>query len=177
MFIKCRHMALGHNVKRLRLARGESFKAVGEAVGTDAQAIQALEKRNSKKSSFAPALATHFNVSLEELHGSPEHLPKRITTKQVDRALLDITPVKASEKEDLIQAWSGIPRKLRNAIWDILHMFATMQEPDMRQYMEGDRDAQKRYDQLIEPVQTRIRADDAARKTKRKRGKEPKEPA
>jgi transcriptional regulator with XRE-family HTH domain len=60
-------MALGKNVKLLREARGLTYEAVGKAVGTDGQNIFNLEKRGSKVSKFAPALAQFFGVDLEVL--------------------------------------------------------------------------------------------------------------
>jgi phage repressor protein C with HTH and peptisase S24 domain len=60
-------MALGKNVKRLREARNWTFEYVGTAVGTDGQAIFNLEKRDSVRSKFAPALAELFEVDLAAL--------------------------------------------------------------------------------------------------------------
>lgn len=60
-------MALGKNVKRLREARGLTLHAVAVSVGTDYQNIFNLEKRDSKMSTFAPALAEFFGVRLDRL--------------------------------------------------------------------------------------------------------------
>lgn len=60
-------MTLGENIKFLREQRGMTYEAVGAAVGTDGQNIFNMEKRKSKVSRFAPALAKLFNVELDEL--------------------------------------------------------------------------------------------------------------
>ena len=60
-------MTLGENVKFLREARGLTYEAVGSAVGTDGQNIFNMEKRKSKVSKFAPALAKFFGVDMDDL--------------------------------------------------------------------------------------------------------------
>lgn len=61
-------MALGKNVEHLRTLRSMSRGAVARAIGLDDdQPIYALEKRDSKRSNLAPALAKLFEVSLEAL--------------------------------------------------------------------------------------------------------------
>lgn len=60
-------MTLGENVKFLREAKGLTYEAVGTAVGTDGQNIFNLEKRKSKVSKFAPALAAFFEVDLSAI--------------------------------------------------------------------------------------------------------------
>lgn len=60
-------MAMGNNIRFLRLARGLSHDALGELAGTSGQTIVQLEKRDSKKSSYAAAIARAFNLSVEEL--------------------------------------------------------------------------------------------------------------
>lgn len=58
---------LGENVKFLREKKGLTYEAVGAAVGTDGQNIFNMEKRKSKVSRFAPALAKLFGVDLDDL--------------------------------------------------------------------------------------------------------------
>lgn len=61
-------MALGKNVEHLRNLRAMSRGAVARAIGLDDdQPIYALEKRDSKRSNLAPALAKLFGVGLESL--------------------------------------------------------------------------------------------------------------
>lgn len=61
-------MALGKNVEHLRTLHSMSRGAVARAIGLeDDQPIYALEKRDSKRSNLAPALAKLFQVSLESL--------------------------------------------------------------------------------------------------------------
>lgn len=70
MFIEWR-MALGQNIKALRTLLGTSRPELATAIGLDPQKgqqrIYALEERDSSKSDLAPALATHFGVSLRAL--------------------------------------------------------------------------------------------------------------
>jgi transcriptional regulator with XRE-family HTH domain len=69
-------MALGNNVKALRLARGWSMPELGQrAGGIDAKAIDRLEKRNSQRSTFAGQLARAFGLTIEQLmYGEPDDL-------------------------------------------------------------------------------------------------------
>lgn len=60
-------MGIGLNVKLLRERRGLTFDAVAKAVGTDAQAISQMEKRNAKNSNYGPQLAKFFGVDLTKL--------------------------------------------------------------------------------------------------------------
>lgn len=60
-------MGIGLNIKKLRLERGVTLTELAKAVGVDTQAIYALEKRDSKKSSFAVELAEFFDVSVKTL--------------------------------------------------------------------------------------------------------------
>lgn len=62
-------MALGSNVRKLREAARLTQTQLAELAGMDQQALAALEKRDSKSSSFAPALAKALNVSLNQLLG------------------------------------------------------------------------------------------------------------
>lgn len=73
-------MGIGKNVQRLRERRGLTFDAVAKAVGTDAQAISQMEKRDSKNSNYAAQLARFFGVGLEDLLSDDfdlEAAPKR----------------------------------------------------------------------------------------------------
>lgn len=60
-------MGIGKNIKKLRLSRGVTLTELAKAVGVDTQAIYALEKRDSKKSSFAVELAEFFKISVKSL--------------------------------------------------------------------------------------------------------------
>ncbi len=60
-------MAMGKNIRFLRLAKGLTHDALGELAGTSGQTIDQLEKRDSKKSSFAAGIARAFALSVEEL--------------------------------------------------------------------------------------------------------------
>ncbi len=65
-------MALGANVRKLREAAGLTQTQLAEAAGMEQQALAALEKRDSKSSSFLPNLAKALNVSTNELLGIKE---------------------------------------------------------------------------------------------------------
>ena len=73
--VKMPPMALGSNIKRLREAKAWTQTELGvkAMLGENGQQIiNALEKRDSKSSSYAPAIAHALGVSLEELlSGSP----------------------------------------------------------------------------------------------------------
>jgi transcriptional regulator with XRE-family HTH domain len=61
-------MALGKNIEHLRTLLGFSRGVVARSIGLDDdQPLYALEKRDSRRSNLAPALAKFFNVPLEAL--------------------------------------------------------------------------------------------------------------
>lgn len=63
-------MAMGKNIRLLRLTRGLSHDALGALAGTSGQTVSQLEKRDSQKSSYASALAKAFGLTLEELQSA-----------------------------------------------------------------------------------------------------------
>ncbi len=65
-------MALGSNVRKFREAAGLTQTQLAEAAGMDQQALAALEKRDSKSSSFLPNLAKALNLSTSQLLGIDE---------------------------------------------------------------------------------------------------------
>jgi transcriptional regulator with XRE-family HTH domain len=71
-------MALGANVKRLREAAGLTQTQLAELAHMDQQAVAALEKRDSKSSSFALALAHALGVSIDDLLGTGQPKTLRI---------------------------------------------------------------------------------------------------
>lgn len=60
-------MAMGKNIRFLRLAKGLTHDALGDLAGTSGQTIDQLEKRDSKKSSYAAGIARAFGLSVEEV--------------------------------------------------------------------------------------------------------------
>lgn len=58
-------MALGKVIEKARLKRGWKMPQLSEASGVDVGTINALEKRGSKKSDYASALATALGIDLE----------------------------------------------------------------------------------------------------------------
>lgn len=60
-------MALGQNIKHLMDRQGSSYPDVATHCGTDPQAIQALVKRDSKKSEYAIGIAEYFGVPVNLL--------------------------------------------------------------------------------------------------------------
>ena len=59
-------MALGKNIKFLRESRGWTFSQLSEASGVDIGTINALEKRDSKRSEYATQLCNALGVSVED---------------------------------------------------------------------------------------------------------------
>lgn len=68
-------MSLGKNIKALRTAKGWDQKTLSQKSGVSIGTISAIEVRNSVRSQFAPALASAFGVSVEQLlSDNPEWL-------------------------------------------------------------------------------------------------------
>lgn len=74
-------MAIGKNVRALRERKGLTFDAVARAVGTDAQAISQMEKRDSKTSNYAVKLAEFFGVDLADLMSEDFDVDRATTRK------------------------------------------------------------------------------------------------
>lgn len=62
-------MALGANVKKFREDAQLTQTQLADMAGMDQQALAALEKRDSKSSSFAASLAAALGISIDELMG------------------------------------------------------------------------------------------------------------
>lgn len=60
-------MALGKNVRSLRLARGWELEDLSKRSGVKVGTISAIELRDSVRSQFAPQLADAFGIPLERL--------------------------------------------------------------------------------------------------------------
>lgn len=73
-------MALGKNVEALRRRNGWTMEDLSVRSGVEVGTINALEKRDSKRSQYATALARAFGLSVEELESgaaaSPSALPE-----------------------------------------------------------------------------------------------------
>ena len=68
-------MALGKNVGKCVEATGVSYGELARAIGADnAQALWQLVERDSRRSQFAPGLATYFKVPLERLLADDFHV-------------------------------------------------------------------------------------------------------
>lgn len=93
-------MPLGSNVKKFREAAGLTQTQLAELAGMDQQALAALEKRDSRSSSFAPALARALCISIDELMGgSPQQARLQVLRQEV--AL-----IRPDELVELIQLYS-----------------------------------------------------------------------
>lgn len=90
----CNHavMALGANVRKFREAAGLTQTQLAEAAGMDQQALAALEKRDSRSSSFLPSLAKALNLSTNQLLG------------------IDETPIPSKTNENVVPAPIGSHR-------------------------------------------------------------------
>lgn len=60
-------MALGKNVRALRLARGWELEDLSKKSGVKVGTISAIEMRESRRSQFAPQLAVAFGLTVEQL--------------------------------------------------------------------------------------------------------------
>lgn len=60
-------MALGHNIKTLMDLHQVTYQSLADHCDTDAQAIQALVKRDSAKSRFVSGIAEYFGIPMELL--------------------------------------------------------------------------------------------------------------
>lgn len=60
-------MALGKNVRALRLARGWELEDLSRKSGVKVGTISAIEMRESRRSQFAPQLAAAFSLTVEQL--------------------------------------------------------------------------------------------------------------
>lgn len=63
-------MGLGQHIKARRLARGWTLEQLEERSGVATGTLHALEKRDSSRSKFFPAIAKAFGVTVEELAGT-----------------------------------------------------------------------------------------------------------
>lgn len=67
MFNVCRMSSLGSQIRRYRTSLGWTLDQLSELSDVDVGTISALEKRNSTRSQYGPALARAFGLTLEEL--------------------------------------------------------------------------------------------------------------
>ncbi|MCM1512482.1 MAG: XRE family transcriptional regulator [Oxalobacter formigenes] len=66
-------MALGKQIRKYRLHLGWTLEQLEEKSGVPKGTISALEMRDSTRSSFAPALAAAFGLTLEQLLDEPSN--------------------------------------------------------------------------------------------------------
>lgn len=60
-------MSIGHRIKELRTARAWTLEELSERSGVDIGTISALERRNSQKSQYFPAIANAFGLTVDQL--------------------------------------------------------------------------------------------------------------
>lgn len=60
-------MAIGLRIKQLRVERGWTLEDLSRRSGVDVGTINALERRNSRRSTYFVALAKAFGLSFQEL--------------------------------------------------------------------------------------------------------------
>lgn len=114
-------MALGKNVEHLRTLRAMSRGAVARAIGLeDDQPIYALEKRDSKRSNLAPALAKLFQVSLESLLDS-------------DLTMLTLTEIEAQASQPTAQ---GVVDDKLAFFADVLQKLSPSSGAELKRYAE-----------------------------------------
>lgn len=100
-------MALGTNVRTFREAAGLTQTQLAEAAGMDQQALAALEKRDSKSSSFLPSLAKALNLSTNQLLGIDEKTTTGARHENVAPAAIGARSIPLI---DYVQAgaWTGV---------------------------------------------------------------------
>lgn len=94
-------MGLGENVRVLREASKLTYDAVGTAVGTDGQNIFNLEKRKSKVSKFAPALAKFFDVDLDTLTSTDLTVLSAEQIKALGRGPVKLELIEEGQRNDV----------------------------------------------------------------------------
>lgn len=86
------NMALGSTIKKLREAAGLTQTQLAQMAGMEQQALAALEKRDSKSSSFAPGLAAALGKSTDELLGIQKALNKTADLRIEKRSIDEVDP-------------------------------------------------------------------------------------
>ena len=95
-------MALGKAIQQARTDKGWSQVRLGQESGVPSKSINALEKRDSKRSEFAPQIARALRVSL------PDLLDGRVVP------LADVSPIAAAIKhENGLDGYALIEQGLR----------------------------------------------------------------
>lgn len=93
-------MALGKNVRALRLARGWELEDLSKRSGVKVGTISAIELRNSVRSQFAPQLAEAFGIPLERLIADTE--PLELTTGEGE-----MLPMKGPGASNVVPVTTG----------------------------------------------------------------------
>lgn len=94
-------MALGKNIRQMRLARGWDLAALSERSGVDVGTISALEMRDSKRSQFVAHFAEAFGVTLSQLMQGEDAPPAKKPGPVVDGLSTDAVEV--------ARAWMRLP--------------------------------------------------------------------
>lgn len=85
-------MSLGSQVKKYRDAAGLSYPELAEISGVDVGNINALEKRNSRRSEHGPALARALGLSFEQLIDTDTDHSDLVRVHQAQRKALASPP-------------------------------------------------------------------------------------
>lgn len=132
-------MALGKRVQELREAAGEDYPTLAKAIGTSPQTISAIEKRDSKRSEFAPAIAEHYKVVLHWLLTGKG--PK--TKAELDSAMsLAVKQIKSRFGPNSIKEMPGpLPpdvEKLARRIAGVSEAYRPVLIKNLNQVLDGD---------------------------------------
>jgi transcriptional regulator with XRE-family HTH domain len=83
-------MSLGSQVKKYRTSAGCTYAEIEAMSGVSTGSINALEKRNSKRSEYAQDLARAFGLTtdqlLDEAADHTEHIPAHIASWRITKA-------------------------------------------------------------------------------------------
>lgn len=111
-------MTLGSQVQKYRKGAGLSFPQLTELSGVETGTINALEKRNSKRSEHGPALAKALGLTLEELLDLETDYTERVKTHlKAKPEPVSNGPLLASDK--IAAPWSHGPWPFRVSRADI----------------------------------------------------------
>lgn len=125
MYTVRRMSSLGSQIRRYRTSLGWTLEHLSELSDVDVGTISALEKRNSIRSQFGPAIARAFGLTLEQLLDSTQ---LHLGTDANGKAMVSVAPETASSAK--VSAIAG-----GRPSWP----FETISEKDWRHLGERER--------------------------------------
>jgi transcriptional regulator with XRE-family HTH domain len=104
-------MSIGSQIKLYRNKLNLKYRELGDACNMDGKTISALEKRDSNRSDFFPAIAAAFGLTVEQLADESKVYDVRL----VDKTQQMVTPIDANRPVGL---WPF--KKVTPAQYDLL---------------------------------------------------------